>query len=196
MVGSGQDRSLESPVWAWLPAGATRSVCGVLLFCGLVALGAQVRIALPGTPVPMTLQLPVVLLAGFCLPVSAAMASMLLYLSLGVAGGGVFAPGSAGLAGVTGGYLVGFILGAGAVSLTAGRGVSWARLLPAGMVGVAVIFLCGVWWQAVWLQLDWRDALGVGLVPFVPKTIMELGLAVSAAGLLRSAKHPARRGDV
>jgi biotin transport system substrate-specific component len=116
----------------------------------LMALAAQVRIPLPFTPVPFTLQGFVVLLAGFTLGPAAAAAGMLAYLGLGLAGGPVFSGGAAGwgvLTGFTGGYLMAF---PGAAALTswlarrAGPRAAWR--IAAGFAGMALIHACGLAW--------------------------------------------------
>ena len=84
-------------------------------FCLLTWAGALVRIPIPGTPVPMTLQTIPVLLSGAVLGPAGGGASQALYLLLGLSGAPAFSGGNSGLAhlaGPTGGYLVGFFLGA------------------------------------------------------------------------------------
>jgi biotin transporter BioY len=60
-----------------------------------------------------------------------------------------------------------------------------SRLLGAGAVGVAVVFSCGVGWRLAWLDGDWRLALQTGLFPFALKAVVELGLAVALAVMVR-----------
>ncbi|HET7187408.1 MAG TPA: biotin transporter BioY, partial [Gemmatimonadaceae bacterium] len=84
----------------------------IVVAAGALALAAQFALPIPGTPVPITLQPFVVVLAGLLLgPVDAA-AAMVLYLVAGAAGLPVFAPiGAPGLArllGPTGGYLLAY----------------------------------------------------------------------------------------
>src|SRR4029079_3162771 len=87
----------------------------VLGGAGFVALAAQVSIALPFTPVPVTGQTFAVVLVGASLgPISGA-ASLVLYLIAGIAGAPVYAHGAQGwsvVSSATGGYLLGFILAA------------------------------------------------------------------------------------
>jgi biotin transport system substrate-specific component len=168
-------------------ARAARRSTGVVLArglgcCLLVTLAAQVRVPVPGTEVPMTLQLLAVLLTGLSLSPREAAAALSTYLILGAAGLPVFSLGSTGLFGPTAGYLVGFIPAAWAVSLVRGpRCVAVSRLLGAGAMGVAVVFSCGVGWLLVWLKGDWRLALQTGLFPFALTAVVELGLAVALA---------------
>jgi len=172
-------------------AHAARRSTGVVLArglgcCLLVTLAAQVRVPVPGTEVPMTLQLLAVVLTGLSLSPREAVAALSTYLILGAAGLPVFSPGSTGLFGPTAGYLVGFIPAAWAVSLVRGpRCEAVSRLLGAGAVGVAVVFSCGVGWRLAWLNGDWRLALQTGLFPFALKAVVELGLAAALAVTVR-----------
>src|SRR5258705_10167007 len=101
-------------------------VLTVLLAAGAVALSAQFALPIPGSPVPLTLQPFVVVLAGLLLGPADAAAAMVVYLVAGAAGLPVFAPmGAPGLArllGPTGGYLLGDpVAAAGGGRLRAGR---------------------------------------------------------------------------
>jgi biotin transport system substrate-specific component len=190
----------NAPILAAVRAArAARRSTGVVLArglgcCLLVTLAAQVRVPVPGTEVPMTLQLLAVLLTGLSLSPREAAGTLSAYLILGAAGLPVFSPGSTGLFGPTAGYLVGFIPAAWAVSLVRGPrcgGVS--RFLGAGALGVAVVFSCGVGWRLAWLNGDWRLALQTGLFPFALKAVIELGLAVALAVAVR--RWHQRRSD-
>nr|WP_269848331.1 biotin transporter BioY [Methanosarcina horonobensis] len=85
------------------------------LFAALTAAGAYIQIPIPFSPVPVTLQVFFVLLAGSMLKSKWGSLSMVVYTLLGIAGLPVFAGGSSGLGvllGPTGGYIFGFILAA------------------------------------------------------------------------------------
>jgi len=167
-----------------------RTAGGVLVGCFLMSLAAQVKVPVPGTTVPMTLQSFAVLLVGFALEPSRAAAAMLLYLACGACGLPVFAPGSAGLAGETGGYIVGFVLAASVISLVRGRGeAALVRSLQAGTVGLMVLFVCGVGWRAVWSGGDVRFAVVTGLLPFVVKAVVELLLALTLVTSVRGLRR-------
>lgn len=162
------------------------SFVSVTSFVLLVTLAAQVRVPVPGTEVPMTLQLLVVLLAGLALSPNQAAAGLSAYLALGTAGLPVFSPGSSGIWGPSGGYLVGFIPAAWLMGVLRGRGSAGvSRLFVAGFVGVVVVFVCGIGWRMVWLAGDWRLALQTGLLPFAFKAIVELCLAVTVVLSIR-----------
>lgn len=160
--------------------------------CLVVALAAQVKVPMVGTPIPMTLQTLAVLLAGFLLSPPRAAAGMLLYLGCGMAGLPWFAAGSAALFGVTGGYLLAFPFAAWLTSrLCPDRGAGVVRLSLAGIAGTMLIFLLGVTWQVLaagWLGFDGgslQAAVMMGVVPFLPGAVLKLLAAVSLAAVLR-----------
>ena len=74
-----------------------RSVGLAVIFAALVSLGGYLRIPIPGNPVPVTLQVSFVMLAGAFLPPALATASMVLFVAAGLAGLPVFSGGGAGL---------------------------------------------------------------------------------------------------
>jgi len=163
-----------------------RRVRDILLVIGgslCVAGMAQIRIALPFTPVPITGQTFAVLLVGALLGFRKGAASLLLYLIQGCIGLPVFAGGASGLAyllGPTGGYLVGFVVAAGLVGALAARGLDRQihSALLAFLAGEIVIYLFGVAWLS--LFLGFPHAVMAGLVPFLPGDAIKL----AAAGLV------------
>ncbi len=187
--------------WSTLATGQTLSaVAGVVGFCLLVSLGAQVRIPVPWSDVPMTLQALAVLLTGFMLPPRRAVAATVLYLLCGVAGLPVFAAGSAGLAGPTGGYLVGFVVAAWLVSVLKGDGRgTLGRLVAAGAVGTLAIFALGTTWRLIlaglcgWFSGDVALAVTTGLMPFLAKAVVELFIAVMLVVSVSGLRYNRRR---
>ncbi len=140
------------------------------------ALSTHVRIVLPFTPVPITLQTMVVLLCGAILGAGGGALSQIVFLALGTAGVATFAGGS--LLGVTGGYLIGFVIAAALVGAVARRTES-ALAVGGTMLGASLLILgLGAAWLAQVNGLGVREALMVGVVPFLA------GDAVKAAGAL------------
>lgn len=173
-------RDAAASAWSWVP------VVRILACCILVSIGAHVRVPLPSTDVPMTLQGLAVLISGLVLTPGQSVAAMLLYLASGAAGLPVFAPGSFGLLGPSGGYLVGFVIAAPLVSVIAGgRTVGFARFLAAGAIGQASIFLMGVGWRTVLSGGDVVLAIATGFLPFVPKAVLIAFLAATAVACVR-----------
>lgn len=166
-----------------------RFAFGVLGFAALTALAAQVKVPVPGSDVPMTLQSLVVVLAGLTLSPLAAASAMLAYLVCGLAGLPVFMPGSQGLFGATGGYLVGFLFAAVTIAMIRGpRTAGIGRLVVAGLGGLIVLFVFGLAWRLVYARIFGLDAgfmVASGLFPFVPKAVVEVLLAVASVRVLR-----------
>ncbi len=143
---------------------------GAVGFAVALSAASQVAIPLHGTPVPLTLQPMLVVLAGLWLGPRAGAASMLLYLAAGAAGLPVFtpmgAPGLARLLGPTGGYLLAYPVAAfitGALS----AGIStFPRRLAATIAGMGAIYLGG-FAQLVLLTGSLERAALLGVIPFV-----------------------------
>lgn len=158
---------------------AMRRMVALLAGAMLVAFAAQAAVPVPGTPVPLTFQVPAVLIVGGLLGPRLGAASMVMYLVLGALGLPVFAPGGvpgiARLLGPTGGYLLAFPVAAALVGrLTDGRRLGW---LVGGLVlGVVTIHLGGVAQLAV-LGGDVRSAVQLGSLPFWLGDIVKLSVA-------------------
>lgn len=147
----------------------------------LVALSAQLSLPLPFSPVPVTGQTFAVLLLGATYGARRSAAALLLYLAEGAVGLPVFAPGGplglARLLGPSGGYLLAFPAAAFLLGwlmerwLRDGRG--W---LGAVLAAEAVIFLGGTAWLKFLTQVSWFEALGLGLLPFLPGELAKVAL--------------------
>lgn len=184
----GVARAAAAGAGAARPGALVPAIISVIGGCAMVALGAQVRIPVPGTPVPMTLQTLAVVLVGFWVPPRRALAAMLVYLGLGALGCPVFA-GSGGLASPAAGFLAGFAPGAWFVSrMRGGRAASIGRLVVAGGSGLAVSFAFGVAWLAWLAGGDVVMALAWGLWPFVVGDVLKLGVAVSLVVAVRGTR--------
>jgi biotin transport system substrate-specific component len=143
---------------------------GVVGFAAAVALAAQVAIPLPGTPVPLTLQPMLVVLAGLWLGPAAGAASMALYLAAGAVGLPAFtpigAPGIARLLGPTGGYLIAYPFAAFVAGWLARRGApSLARNVLAAVAGMVVVHVGGLA-QLTVLSGSVQHAAVLGTLPF------------------------------
>ena len=159
-------------------------VIGVIGFAGLTAIAAQIRIPLPGTPVPMTLQTLVVTMGALTLGARLGGASMALYLLVGLVGFPVFSGGQGGLEvvfGATGGYLVGFILAQPLIArLVRTRSGQYAGLLRLGLAiaaGYILIFTLGVLWLWVVTGSSLATAMDQGLWSLVPGMLAKVGIA-------------------
>ncbi|WP_255168274.1 biotin transporter BioY [Natrononativus amylolyticus] len=165
------------------------------LLAALLGASAYVVLPLPISPVPVTLQVLFVFLAGLLLGPYWGAFSMLLYLLAGAMGAPVFAGGYAGLGvivGETGGYLLSYPLAALLIGLlvhgTAGRRNPAETPVPvlvgALLAATILIYALGVAWLAWVLALEPTEAILVGAVPYVPGEIVKL---VAAVAIVRSA---------
>ena len=153
----------------------------------LVALGAQIAVPLPGTPIPITLQLPAVLIVGGLLGPGLGAASLVLYLAMGAGGLPVFAPagmpGVARLVGPTGGYLLAMPLAAAAVGRITAH-ASATRIAVAMIVGLLTVHAGGIA-QLAALGGDLSVAMRLGSVPFLAGDLVKLlfaGLIIGKFG--------------
>jgi biotin transport system substrate-specific component len=164
-------------------------------FAAATALSAHVRIPLPFTPVPITLQTLVVLLAGMTLGPGGGAASQVLYLGAGLLGLPVFAAGAGALLGPTGGYLLGFLLGAVLAGAIARRRSDAFGLAVAFTAGMLVIYACGTAWLCALTHQQIAVATAVGVVPFLAGDALKLVAAVGLAKAARPAWHALLRGE-
>jgi len=155
-----------------------------------IALGAQVRIHLPFSPVPVTMQTFAVLLAGALLGRQRGTAATLAYLTSGLLGLPVFngwSGGASHLLGPTGGYLVGFVAAAYVTGALIERGWHTHAFTTflALLVGDSVIYLCGLPWLAAFVGTE--KAIALGLWPFLlgdlVKTIATTTLLYNGASI-------------
>jgi biotin transport system substrate-specific component len=156
----------------------------------LIAIGAALifatsRVVIPLSPVPITGQTFGVLLVGGALGFRRGLASIALYVLIGLIGLPFFAEGKGGvqvLQGTTGGYIVGFIVAGSLVGRLAELG--WDRrivgALGAMAIGNVVIYLFGVPWLMAVTHKDLAWGIANGLTPFLLGDALKLILAAIA----------------
>jgi biotin transport system substrate-specific component len=163
-----------------LPSALPRTI-GIGLAILTLSLSAHARVPLPWTPVPVTLQDVVVLLAGALLGLRAGVAATLGYLALGAAGAPVFASGAglAYLAGPTGGYLVGFVAAAALVGALRPIGRPFASVLGILAAGELLIHVLGVLGLSLVTGMGLASAAAQGSLTFLPVTVPKIGFAAT-----------------
>jgi biotin transport system substrate-specific component len=164
-----------------------QQIAAVLFVTVLTIVAAQISVALPFTPVPLTFQPMVVLVGAAVLGSRLGASSQLLYLAAGAAGLPVFAAspllpqGLGRLVGPTGGYLMAYPLAAFAVGWLAERGFDrrYLSALLAMICGLALVFAGGVTWLALFVQpvRGFSGALAAGFYPFVVADVIKLAAA-------------------
>ena len=162
-------------------AVATRfiyAIIGVSVLIVLTAVGALIRIPLPFTPVPVTLQTFFVLLSGALLGRRLGPLSQGGYVCLGVFGVPLFAGGGGYLhiLGPTGGYLTGFIVASWIVGrlLDSGKDLSFIKVLPVMALASLVIYLLGTLHLALVVNVGFRKAISMGVLPFIAGDTLKL----------------------
>lgn len=175
-------------------ASAIKTFALALALAGFTGLCAQIRLPVPGTPVPITAQTFAVLLSGFVAGRRGAALSQILYITLGAAGLPWFADHLSGIAilfGPTGGYLVGFIFAAAFLgwaadarkdlrSIFSTAGLMWFSSLVLiqvpGLIGLAL-------WHHIVLGTDPAlfELIAMGMAPFVVGDAIKTMAAASFA---------------
>jgi biotin transporter BioY len=166
----------------WTRDGLARDIILVLGGSLLIAAAAQLRIALPFTPVPLTGQTFAVLLLGALYGAKRGAATAMSYLMLGIMGLPVFSaapPGPAALVSPTAGYLAGFVAAAWVTGSLSERG--WDRkpitAALAMLIGSAVLFACGLLWLGRFT--GWDLVIQTGLLPFIPGDLLKIAFATA-----------------
>jgi biotin transport system substrate-specific component len=166
-----------------IPGGVVRSIALVVGGAIFVGLTAQVVIPLWFTPVPLTLQTFSVLLVGAVLGSKRGLASMALYLLVGIAGVPWFAGHNSGWHLASIGYVVGFVAAAWLVGFLAERRGDRTPVRAAGLMvlGNVVIYVFGVAGLLGMTAMNLPTAIAKGVLPFLLGDAIKI---VFAAALL------------
>ncbi|WP_425059755.1 Biotin transporter BioY [Sporomusa carbonis] len=164
----------------------TRNMALTGLFTALIVISSQVSI--PIGPVPITLQVMFILLAGVVLGSRLGPASVLVWVLLGVFGLPVFAQGKAGAAiliGPTGGYILGYFVCTYIVGYVAEHfELTYKNIAAAMVAGLAVIYAVGLAGFMLSFQyvlhkaMTLDKALNLAVLPFLPLDLVKTAVAV------------------
>lgn len=202
---------ISSPMTATLsPAVTTERVSvarpvlrtiAVLGFAAMMGITTEAfRVPLPGTPVPVTLQSLVAVLAAATLGPRLGILSMFLFLLAGATGLLSYVGGpQAFLHGITAGYLVGFLLAQPVMGIVTRipplppRQFVF-RMFLAGFLGHIIIFLCGVIGLMIAMPISVAEAVNYGVLPFMPGTILKIaaGMVIGVPLLVGVRRHMER----
>ena len=171
----------------------TRDIVLVALFAAvIVVLGFLPPITLGISPVPITAQSMGVMLAGCIIGARRGAAAYLLILVMVAAGLPILSGGRGGLnvlMGPTGGYIVGWIIGAYVTGLIAQSMVregqpelrQYVGFFLASLIGgIAVVYAIGIPWLSVAAGMPLGKAVMVNL-PFIPGDLIKAVIATLAA---------------
>jgi biotin transport system substrate-specific component len=154
----------------------------VVLCSFFVALCAQIRIPLPFTPVPITLQTLSVMMIGGMLGSRNGSLAVLLYIAEALLGLPVLAGGRIDplfLLSPVGGYIVGFVIQAYVVGWFVERSRSLGKMsVFVGLgIGFAMEFACGALWMAYFVGA--KNVLVMGVIPFLPGELFKTFIAAA-----------------
>jgi len=152
-------------------------VLGVGVFVAATMLGAFVRIPLPFTPVPLTLQTFFVLLSAAFLGQKLGVLTQGSYLLLGAMGLPLFTGTAAGLFyifGQVGGYLMGFILASLVIGSLIKNAKSFTSVFLVFCLADALLLATGSFWLKLTMHLNYTQSLFLGFLPFVPGDIIKI----------------------
>ncbi len=149
---------------------------GALSFAFLTGFGSFIRFHIPFTPVPITMQVLFVLLAGALLGRYYGSLSQIMYVGMGMAGIGWFADSSA-ILGITGGYLIGFMIAPYIVGLTMKKNLMLSMLL-----GIGTIYLFGFIQFYLITSLPLDRVFMLTVAPFI---VIDIAKAFVASGITK-----------
>ena len=162
-----------------------RAAVNMLVVAGasvLIAIAAQIAIAVPFSPVPLTMQPLAVILVGVTLGSKRGAAAAMLYLFEGASGLPFFAEGHGGafwLVSATAGYLWSFPIAAWVAGWFSERGWGGARLRAiSGMLAALAVIYGGGWSWLATLSGP-RMAFDLGVAPFVLADILKVAIAAA-----------------
>lgn len=169
----------------------TKHLIYVALFAALISVGAQIRI--PIGPVPITLQMPMVLLTALLLGPKLSVMATSVYLLLGLVGVPVFAGGGgfSSLVSPSFGFILGFIPCALIAGFGAKPGLPFYQVLIYTYLGMLVTFIFGtvyfifIMGTVIGTPVGVIEALMITVVPFIIKDLIVGTLTASFAVVLR-----------
>ena len=134
-------------------------------------------VAIPAGPVPIALQNFFTLLSGLVLGPVLGTAAVALFIAAGAVGAPVFANngtpmGFARIIGPTGGFLLGYLLGALAAGLIVGfprpgKAVPIWRYIFAIAAGILIVYVPGLARLKWYLNITWPQTITAGFLPFI-----------------------------
>lgn len=178
-----------------------RTVTQAALLAALLAGSALLSVRLG--PVPLTLQVLIVVLTALLLSPGQAALAIGVYLLEGAVGLPVFSNLQGGfgvLVGPTGGYLLGFLVGATLGAFVRERlersgAAALAADAAAAALVIVVVYGLGATQLAMVAHLEPAAALTAGVVPFVVPDAVKAIAAIAIAAAVRRATAPAHAGS-
>ena len=178
----------------------TLRIAFIAMFAAIISFSGFIKI--PLGPIPIVLQNVFCILCAVLLGGIFAGAPVLLFLAAGLIGLPVYSGGTSGIAvwaGLTGGFLYGYLFGAVAAGLIAGKPSVYEKKLSAALVlritaavlaGMIILYIPGVLHFAKWAELfamvpEGKSVLaytlGTCVIPFIPGDLIKCAIAIPVA---------------
>ncbi|QUH20523.1 biotin transporter BioY [Alkaliphilus sp. B6464] len=153
----------------------------ISLCTALLCISSYILLPLPFTPIMITAQTIVVNLIALILKPIHSFISILIFILLGAIGLPVFAGGIGGLGalfGPTGGFIIGFLFAAIAISYLKGKKINLVRyLLVTILIGMPITYLFGATYMSYVLNMGYMKTLQVAVIPFIVGDVIKATLA-------------------
>lgn len=174
----------------------TKEIILAALFAALTCILSLIKIPVPISPTPITLQVLAVALSGAILGKKLGFFSQVTYVLLGAIGLPVFAGGTGGfnaIVGPTGGYIIGFIIAAYVIGWIVEKGskkkasvtAQYLTILLAMAAGLIIIYTLGTLQLMVVANLTLNKAIIQGIVPFIIPDLIKLAVGSGLAYYIR-----------
>ena len=170
------------------PSSSLRGMVLASMMGAATAVGAYIIVPLP--PVPITLQTLFMAVSALLLGGRLGAMSQVVYVTLGILGLPVFSGGKAGigvLLGPTGGYLIGFVLGAYVTGTLVERmdrpGV--LKMALAVALGYVTVYIPGAAQLSIIAGLSPIKAVSAGVLPFLPGDAVKSAAAAAVVYMVR-----------
>lgn len=147
-----------------------------LIFLGVLALFAGSQLSIPIKPIPITFQTIVISLIGLTYSPHLAFFTVLAYISSGVLGLPMFIKFSSGLhhiTGVTGGYLLGFLIAAPIMGIIKNKvSRKFSGIMLSCLIGHSIIYILGICWLSTFIGL--KEAIYSGFIIYIPTGLVKI----------------------
>lgn len=163
-----------------------KDITSIGLFAGVTAIMSQIFIYLPITPVPITLQVPAVVLSAAVTSKKNGVLSQIIYVLMGIIGLPVFSGFKSGLGvllGPNGGYITSFPIAAFIVGLVImkSRRKGYLSIFIAMLSGLMCIYIFGAIWLSINQDIFILKAFILGAGIFLPFDIVKISVAAYVA---------------
>lgn len=153
----------------------------ISLLASILSISAYLSIPLSLSNVSFTLQSLIIMIIALSMPISISFYTLSLYLLLGLIGLPVFANGTAGLPvlfGPTGGYLLGFLIATPVIGLIKEKlEYLFGYLFASFLGGIIIVYSCGVFGLMFVLNISLKQALVIGVYPFLIFDLIKVFIA-------------------